>query len=162
MPRRPDHLGKARALAALGEANDAAAAVAQAEQALSRVDHESEPVWAKFTDAPYLFCYAALCFRDLGQPGQVERFAQESAAAARRQRRAVQSEAALSIADLQRHNVEAAAARALHVVDLAGSVNSWRAVATVRDLQRRTKPYATVHEVQRFNARASDLLGLAT
>lgn len=158
------HILEARALAAIGEAGDAAESVAKAEQAFSRVDHENEPAWAKFIDAPYLFGEAAHCFRDLGRPGEVERFAGESAAGARRQgraRRGALSEAALSIADLERRNVEAAASRALHVVDLAGSVNSTRAIETVRDLLRRMKPYAKVHEVQRFNARASDVLGLA-
>ncbi|MDG4796553.1 hypothetical protein [Micromonospora sp. WMMD1082] len=92
------------------------------------------------------------------------RFAEESATGARRQgraRRGALSEAALSIADLERANVEAAASRAARVVALAASVNSSRAVETVRDLQRRMKPYGNLHEVQRFNVRAGEMLGLA-
>ncbi|WP_326562047.1 hypothetical protein [Micromonospora sp. NBC_01796] len=126
--------------------------------------HENEPAWAKFIDGPYLFGEAAHCFRDLDQTAEIERFANESANGARRQgraRRGALSEAALSIAELQRTDVEGAATRAAHVVDLASSVNSSRTIETVRDLQRRMKPYAEVYEVQRFNAHAADLLGLA-
>jgi hypothetical protein len=158
------HILEARALAALGDTSGATAAVVQAEQVFGRVDHANEPAWAKFIDMPYLFGEAAHCFRDLGQSDQIERFAGESVIGARRQgraRRGALSEAALSVAELERRNVEAAATRALNVVELAGSVNSSRAVETVRDLQRRMKPYAGIYEVKRFNARAGDLLGLA-
>lgn len=158
------HILEARALAALGEATSASMAVTQAEQVFARVVPEDEPAWAKFIDGPYIFGEAAHCFRDLSQPSELERFANESAAGARRQgraRRGALSEAALSIADLDRANVEAAASRATRVVDLAASVNSSRAIETVRDLQRRLTHYGEVAEVQRFNSRASELLGLA-
>jgi hypothetical protein len=57
--------------------------------------------------------------------------------------------------------VEAAAAKSVFVVDLVATVNSSRGIETVRDLLRRLKPYDSVDEVQRFNARAAQLLGLA-
>ncbi|MGC4852197.1 hypothetical protein ACLQ24_02090 [Micromonospora sp. DT4] len=158
------HILEGRALAALGESVTAAASVVRAEQVFGRVVHDDEPAWAKFIDAPYIFGEAAHCFRDLGQPDELERFANESAAGARRQgraRRGALSEAALSVADLDRANVEAAASRAARVVDLAASVNSSRAIETVRDLQRRLKPFGNLHEVQQFNTRAGALLGLA-
>jgi hypothetical protein len=158
------HILEARALAALGESRATAAAVKRAEQTFALVDHEVEPAWAKFIDAPYLFGEAAHCFRDLGQPAEIERFAEESAAGARRQgraRRGALSEAALSIADLDRADVESAGARATRVVELAASVNSSRAIETVRDLQRRLKPHERIPEVERFNTTARDLLGLA-
>jgi hypothetical protein len=158
------YIPEGRALAALGEATTAAAAVAQAERTFEQVDHENEPEWARFIDAPYLFGEAAHCFRDLGQASQIERFAGESADGARKQgraRRGALSHAALAIGDLERNDVEGAAAKSLAVIDLAASVNSSRCIETVRDLQRRLKPYGEVHEVQRFNARAGELLGLA-
>ncbi|MEV0939004.1 hypothetical protein AB0I90_01310 [Micromonospora wenchangensis] len=158
------HILEGRALAALGEASAAAASVVKAEQVFGRVVHDDEPAWAKFIDAPYIFGEAAHCFRDLGQPSELERFATESAAGARRQgraRRGALSEAALSIADLHRANVEAAASRAMHVVDLSASVNSSRAIETVRDLQRRMTEFGSVSEVQRFNMHAKNALGLA-
>ncbi|MEW2386325.1 hypothetical protein AB0873_30225 [Micromonospora sp. NPDC047707] len=158
------HILEARALATLGERAAATRAITQAETTFNRVVHENEPEWAKFIDAPYLFGEAAHCFRDLGQPDQLEQFATESAEGARRQgraRRGALSHAALAVGDLERGDVESAAAKSLHVVDLAASVNSSRCIATVRDLQGRMKPYSNVREVQQFNARAGELLGLA-
>ncbi|WP_326556524.1 hypothetical protein [Micromonospora sp. NBC_01796] len=70
------------------------------------------------------------------------------------------SEAALSIAELGRTNVEAAAVRATHVVDLAASINSPR-IETVRDLQRRITPYGGVYEVQASPPMLSNFWGLA-
>ena len=125
---------------------------------------ENEPEWARFIDSAYLFGEAAHCFRDLAQPDQTDRFATESDQDAKRQgraRRGALSNAALAIAQLQRGEIEAAAAHATHVVDLASSVQSSRAVETVRDLQRRFKPYATLPAVQEFNTRARLALGTA-
>ncbi|WP_326551794.1 hypothetical protein [Micromonospora sp. NBC_01813] len=158
------HILEARAHAALGESTPAAAAVAKAEQTFARVDHDNEPVWAKFIDTPYMYGEAAHCFRDLRQPDDTERFATESAEGARQQgraRRAALSHAALATADLDRADVEAAATRATHVVELAASVNSSRTLETVKDLQHRLKPYATLPEVRHFTTRATELLGLA-
>jgi hypothetical protein len=138
--------------------------VASAERVFARVNHANEPEWAKFIDLPYVFGEAAHCFRDLHQVSEIERFAAESAAGARRQgraRRGALSHAALAIGDLTRKDAEGAATKGMRVVDLAASVNSSRCIETVRDLQRRMKPYAEVYEVQRFNARANELLGLA-
>jgi hypothetical protein len=158
------HILEARALASLGEASEASAAIVKAEQVFAQVDHAMEPEWARFIDTPYLLGEAAHCFRDLRQADQIERFATESAAVARSQgraRRGALSEAALAIGELERQNVEGAAARSLHVVDLAGSVNSSRCIETVRDLQKRLKPYGKVAEVEHFNRRAAEVLGLA-
>jgi hypothetical protein len=153
-----------RALASLGEAKGAAQAVARAENVFSRVNHADEPEWARFIDVPYVFGEAAHCFRDLAQADEIERFATESAEGARRQgraRRGALSEAALAIGALTRNDVEAAAAKGVEVVHLAASVNSSRCIETVRDLQRRLKPYSELPEVQHFNASAGELLGLA-
>ncbi|MCN0152271.1 hypothetical protein [Salinispora arenicola] len=153
-----------RAHAALGDTTAAVASVVRSERVFGSVIRDEEPAWAKFIDAPYIFGEAAHCFRDLGRPSELERFANESSTGARlqgRARRGALSEAALSIADLDRSNIEAAATRATHVVDLAASVNSSRAIETVRDLQRRLLPFGDVHEVQQFKVRANNLLGLA-
>ncbi|MDG4775134.1 hypothetical protein [Solwaraspora sp. WMMD792] len=158
------HVLEARALAALGESAPAAAAVAKAEHTFAQVDHDDEPVWARFIDTPYLYGEAAHCFRDLRQPDDTERFATASAEAARQQgraRRAALSHAALATADLDRADVEAAATRAAHVVELAATVNSSRTLETVKDLQHRMKPYASLPEVRHFTTRATELLGLA-
>jgi hypothetical protein len=158
------HILEARALAALGDSRGASSSVAEAERVFGRVVHENEPEWARFIDAPYLFGEAAHCFRDLGSVSEIERFAGESARAAQQQgraRRGALSTAALAAGDLYRRDVEGAASKSLQVVELAASVNSSRCVETVRDLQRRLKPYAALDSVARFNDRARDALGLA-
>jgi hypothetical protein len=157
------HILEARALAALGEADKASAAIIQAERVFEQVVPDNEPEWARFIDNAYLFGEAAHCFRDLAQPAQIDRFAGESAHAARRQgraRRGALSHAALAISDLTRGNVEAAAAKSTHVVELAASVNSSRCLQTVQDLQRRLRPYSHLGEVKAFHLKARDLLGL--
>ena len=71
------------------------------------------------------------------------------------------SHAALAVSALNRNDVETAALTDIHVVDLAGSVNSSRCIEAVRDLQRRLRPYTSMSEVEQFNTRARDVLGLA-
>jgi hypothetical protein len=153
-----------RALAALNEQRAASHAVAKAEEAFQHVVPENEPEWARFIDIPYVFGEAAYCFRDLGQVVQVERFASESATAASQQgraRRGALSHAALAISALDRRDVETAATMSLQVVDLTGAVNSSRCIEAVRDLQHRLRQHSQVPEVERFNERARELLGLA-
>ncbi len=155
---------EARALAALGEKGEAARVVARAEKTFGQVNHDNEPAWAKFIDAPYLFGEAAHCFRDIGDVGELQRFAAESAAGARAQgraRRGALSHAVIAVGQLTGGDAEAAAATGAKVVDLATSVNSTRCIATVQNLQQRLKPYGTLPEVQRFNEKAGALLGLA-
>lgn len=124
---------------------------------------ENESEWARFIDIPYVFGEAVHCFRDLGRTVEINRFASESVDAARRQgraRRGALSHAALAIGHLNQGDVEAAAAKGICVVDLAGSVNSSRCVEAVRDLQCRLRPYSRIPEVQQFNIHARDQLGL--
>jgi hypothetical protein len=131
---------------------------------LQHVVSENEPEWARFIDMPYILGEAAQSFRDLKHPNQIERFATESATAAKQQgraRRSALSHAALAISALNRNDVETAALTSHHVVDLAASVNSSRCIEAVRDLQRRLRPYASVSEVEQFSARALEVLGLA-
>jgi hypothetical protein len=155
---------ESRALAALKDQRAAALAVAKAEQTFQHVVPENEPEWARFIDVPYIFGEVSHTFRDLGQAGQVQRFASESAAAARQQgraRRGALSHAALAVSALHQKDIEAAAAIGTHVVDLAGTVNSARCIEAVRDLQLRLRPHSDVREVDNFNARAREVLGLA-
>lgn len=154
---------EARALATLGEERRATAAITGAERAFERVVRENEPEGARFIDRPYFYGEAAPCFRDLGKPQEIERFAGESVAVAHAQgraRRGALSHAALAVGELTRKNVEAAAAEATTVVKLASAVHSSRRRETVRNLRLRLRPYARQHDVQQFNALATDLLGL--
>jgi hypothetical protein len=144
---------EARALAALGEAPAAARAVAAAEQTFAQINPSDEPEWARFIDAAYVYGEAAHCFRDLEDTTQIDRVATESAQEAARQKRARRgalSQAALAVGLLTRGEVEAAAAKARRVVELAVQVNSSRCRETVRDLADRLRPYAGVAEVDEF------------
>jgi hypothetical protein len=155
---------EARAHAALGDSASAAQAVSRAETTFGLVKPENEEEWARFIDAAYLFGEAAHCFRDLGQPDDIDRFASDSASEANRQgraRRGALSQAALAIADLERNNVEESASKGIRVVDLASSVNSSRCVETVRDLRKRFTPYNSIPQVQEFQERARMFLDQA-
>ncbi|WP_245572412.1 hypothetical protein [Actinokineospora enzanensis] len=155
---------ESRAHASLGDSRAALSSAVKAEEVFGQVESDNEPEWARFIDLPYVFGELAHTFRDLRMPAESERFAAESASAADSQgraRRGALSHAALAVGALERNDVETAAARALTVVDLAGSVNSWRAIETVRDLQHRLAPFATTPEVATFNDRARQVLGLA-
>ena len=157
------HILEARALSVLGEERPACLAISAAERAFGRVVRENEPEWARFIDRPYLFGEAAHCFRDLGKPGEIVRFATESASVAQAQgraRRGALSHAALAVGELVAGDVEAATAEATMVVELTSTINSSRCLETVRNLRLRLHPYAHKDEVQQFNALAGDLLGL--
>jgi hypothetical protein len=71
----------------------------------------------------------------------------------------VLSHAALAVSALNRNDVETAALTDIHVVDLAGSVNSSRCIEAVRDLQRPLRPCTSVSEVQQFSARGGTFSG---
>ncbi|MGH3646658.1 MAG: hypothetical protein ACRDTM_05730 [Micromonosporaceae bacterium] len=155
---------EARALAALGDTLAATRAVTRAEASFDRVVPENEAEWARFIDAAYLFGEAAHCFRDLGDTTQITRFANDSAAEARRQRRARRgalSNAVLAIGDIASGEVESAAARGIGVVKLATTVSSSRSREAVRDLVKRTEPYREVPSVQDFHRQARSLLSPA-
>lgn len=154
---------EARALAALGEREAAASAVAAAEATFGRVVPEDEPEWARFIDVAYVFGEAAHCFRDLSDVDQIERFAGESAQEAARQQRARRgalSHAALATGQLLRGQPEAAAATGMQVVDLAATVDSSRCLETVRGLVEQLAPYDRHSEVATFAEHARNELNL--
>jgi hypothetical protein len=154
---------EARAHGSLRDATAATAAVARAERTFAAVDPANEPEWARFIDRAYLFGEAAHCFRDLSQPDQIDRFGTESDEDATRQgraRRSAFSQAVLATADVQRGEIEAATARGMHVIDLAATIESTRAVEAVRDLQRRLACHSHEPDVRQFNTRAKEALGL--
>jgi hypothetical protein len=153
-----------RAHAARGDGHAAAIAVGRAEQAFGNVVPGNEPEWARFIDAAYLFGEAALCFRDLGQPDDIDRFALESAAAAKQQRRARRgalSHGALAVAHLRRGEPDAAAHEGLTVCRMAALVESSRCRQTVRDLRQLLAPYKALSAVAEFDQQANDLLTVA-
>lgn len=155
---------ESRALAALGEAEQAAKRVAAAEAMFARVDPAVEPEWARFIDEAYVFGEAAHAFRDVGDVAQVDRFASESAEEAARQRRARRgalSHAAMASGLLMAGEPEAAV-KAMHVVDLAAAVDSSRCLETVRSLASQFGPYGHLSEVVEFREHARERLGVVT
>ncbi|MFD6355346.1 hypothetical protein [Nocardia tengchongensis] len=155
---------EARALARLGDAKATMRALQRAERTFETIDHDNEPEWARFIDPAYFFGEAAVCFRDLNQPTEIERCADLSIQACLEQRRARRgglSQAAVAMSFVQRNEIEAAAERAKIVVHLTSSVNSSRCLEAVTDLQKTLKPFDTVPAVQEFNTEALQLLGLA-
>lgn len=154
---------EARALAALGQRQAAASAVAAAEATFGRVVPADEPEWARFIDSAYVFGEAAHCFRDLSDVDQIDRFAGESAREAARQQRARRgalSRAALAMGQLLRGEPDAAARTGMQVVDLAATVDSSRCLEVVRDLAQRLAPYGEVAEVAEFGEHAREQLNV--
>ncbi|WP_280471474.1 hypothetical protein [Nocardia cyriacigeorgica] len=155
---------EARALARLGDAKGTAKAIQRAEANFETIDPLNEPEWARFIDRAYFYGEAAYCFRDLGQPDEVDRFASLSIQECREQRRARRgglSQAAVATAYVQRNEIEAAAHHAATVVRLTATVNSSRCLQAVSDLQRTLKPFESVAAVHDFNRDAARLLGMA-
>ncbi|MFE1148560.1 transcriptional regulator [Streptomyces albidoflavus] len=152
---------EARALAVLGEAKDAARAVAKSEAAFSRVVREEEPEWAKFIDGAYLHGEHANAFRDLRQAENSAEHARRSIAYAKTQnraRRGALSHAVLAVSHLQRGDLEAAHATGVRTVELAARVKSSRSVEAVQDVQRRMVPFGRHQLVADFNERARALV----
>lgn len=154
---------EARALARIGDNTAATRSLTRAEQIFETVDHDAEPEWARFIDRAYFFGEAAQIFRDLKQPGEIDRFAGisiDECLTQKRARRGGLSQAAVATAHVQRNEIEAAAERATIVVRLTSTVNSSRCLGAVSDLQKQLKPYAALQQVQDFNREASRMLGL--
>ncbi|MFC0114595.1 hypothetical protein [Kibdelosporangium aridum] len=153
---------EARALAVEGDKAGAAHAVSEAERAFDRVNMAEEPEWAQFIDPAYICGEWANTFRDLGLPAAAEPHARRSIAYARTQnraRRGALSHAALSVAQLQKRDLEAAHAAAVRTVDLARRVKSTRSVDAVRDLERRMVRVGGAHPlVADFKDRVRTLL----
>lgn len=152
---------EARALAKVGQQRAARQAVEESQRAFARVRPEEEQEWAQFIDAAYLHGEYAHTYRDLHDPGQAERHAQESIRAAKlqhRARRGALSQAALSAAHLQSRNLEAAHAAGLRAISLAKRVKSSRCVEAVQDVRRRMEPYGAHRLVTDFAERARDVI----
>ncbi|MER8234752.1 transcriptional regulator [Streptomyces sp. NPDC094049] len=147
---------EARALALLGEKNATARAIVQSELAFGRVEHVTEPAWAKFIDAAYLHGEHANAFRDLGQADTAAEHARESIQHARNQnraRRGAMSQAALAVTHLQKRNLEAAHSAGVRTLDLAVRVKSSRAVEAVQDVRQRMIPFGPHPLVSDFDER---------
>jgi len=154
---------QARAHATLGEAKDAAHAVAQSEAAFGKVHRVEEPEWARFIDTAYLAGEWANAFGEISRPVESARFARRSAAEARNQKRARRgalSRAALARAALTGRDVDldAAVHNAEQALDLAVTVKSSRCAAAIADLRTRIRPFHGVTAAREFDDRARVVL----
>ncbi|MGH3939139.1 MAG: hypothetical protein ACRDTG_10995 [Pseudonocardiaceae bacterium] len=152
---------EARAHAALGNAKEAAHAVAESEHAFERIDPLAEPDRAGFIDEIHLCGLWADTFADLRRPVEAARFARRSisaAAAQNRARREALSQATLARAALIRRDLDAALRAGHRALDLSTTVESSRCVAAVRDLRSRISPYRTLTAAREFDDRAREVL----
>jgi hypothetical protein len=157
------HAIEARGLALLGHRSDCARALRAAEDDLGRSVAAEEPSWLRYYDAAELSHHAAHCMRDLDQPGPAYGLACEalsgypdSAVRSRAFARTVQASALLG-----QREVEQACTTALDAVDIAGRIQSARAVDWLRDFQRRLQPFAGVPAAREFTERSRAILSSA-
>lgn len=145
---------QAHAHAALGEAREAAHAVAESERAFDRVDPDTEPTWAKFLDPACLAVMWAGAFADVGRPAETARFARHSIAAARAQGRVrteVFGQERLARSALARRDVHAAVAAGRRAVELLSIVRSVQCTDAVKSLRAQIGAYRNVAAVREFD-----------
>ncbi|OIK24278.1 hypothetical protein [Streptomyces malaysiense] len=151
------HAAEARGHALLGDARAAGAATARAVSAMERCDDGSgdDPVWIRHFDGAYLADELAHCHRDLGQPEQSARYAEQSLAghpASRARRRAI-GYVLLATAQVQQREVEQACATGMKAVELLETLRSNRGAEYLDDLQQRLEPFREEAVVREFGAR---------
>lgn len=150
---------QARAHGALGEAREAAHAVAQSEAAFGHIQREDEPEWARFIDPAYLAGEWANAFGDIARPLESTRFARHSATEAHTQnraRRGALSHAALARAALTPGHIDLDTAmhHAHQALGLTVTVKSSRCTAAITDLRTRIQPFRTVPTARDFDEQA--------
>ncbi|MER6327739.1 transcriptional regulator [Streptomyces sp. NPDC001034] len=151
------HAAEARGHALLGDARAAGSATARAISAMERCDDDSgdDPVWIRHFDMAYLADELAHCHRDLGQPEQSARYAEQSLAghpASRARRRAI-GYVLLATAQVQQREVEQACATGMKAVELLETLRSDRGAEYLDDLQQRLEPFRDEAVVREFGAR---------
>jgi transcriptional regulator with XRE-family HTH domain/tetratricopeptide (TPR) repeat protein len=125
------NISLARGYAIDAAGHDCVQAVAAAERALD-LAVPREQRWTRFLDEAYLSGEMALCFLDLGQPRQAERFALRAIELhTGRQRRLVLSHAVLATARSQFDDREGAEAALSEALDFTGHVQSSRALRAI-------------------------------
>jgi tetratricopeptide (TPR) repeat protein len=151
------HAAEARGHALLGDAPAAQASTGRAVAAMEQADAASgdDPVWIRHFDEAYLADELAHCHRDLGQPEQAARYAEQSLAAhpeSRARRRAIDY-VLLATAQVQQREIEQACATGLQAVELLETLRSNRGAEYLEDLQQRLEPFREESVVREFGAR---------
>jgi tetratricopeptide (TPR) repeat protein/transcriptional regulator with XRE-family HTH domain len=151
------HAAEARGHALLGDARAAQASTGRAVAAMEQADAASgdDPVWIRHFDEAYLADELAHCHRDLGQPEQAARYAEQSLAGhpeSRARRRAI-GYVLLATAQVQQREIEQACATGLQAVELLETLRSNRGAEYLEDLQQRLEPFRDESVVREFGAR---------
>ncbi|MEU2929997.1 transcriptional regulator [Streptomyces sp. NPDC048304] len=151
------HAAEARGHALLGDTRAAHASIGRAVTAMERADGSSgdDPVWIRHFDEAYLADELAHCHRDLGEPEQAARYAEQSLAGhpeSRARRRAI-GLCLLATAQVQQREIEQACGTGLKAVELLQTLRSNRGAEYLEDLQQRLEPFREEAVVREFGAR---------
>ncbi|MFH9673452.1 transcriptional regulator [Streptomyces sp. NPDC017405] len=151
------HAAEARGHALLGDARAAQAAGGRAVAAMERADGAAgdDPVWIAHFDEAYLADELAHCHRDLGQPEQAARYAEQALAghARSRARRRAIGYVLLATAQVQQREIEQACHTGMKAVELLETLRSNRGAEYLDDLQQRLEPFREEAVVREFGAR---------
>ncbi|ARZ68412.1 transcriptional regulator [Streptomyces albireticuli] len=150
---------EARGHALLGDARSfqivAARALGKLEQAENTAESGDDPTWIRHFDHAYLADELAHCHRDLGQPEQARRHAEDALAGhpeGRVRRRAI-GLLLLATAQVQQRDVDEACSTGTRALELLGTLRSNRGAEYLDDFQQRLAPYREEPVVREFGAR---------
>lgn len=149
---------EAHGLALLGEKKDCLAAIHEAECAFSGFSAADTPPWLGYFDGAYLAAKFAHSFRDLGRPGEAEKFARRSLDMSDGYERGRLFNTALlasTLADQRR--IEEACAVGTSAVEMTDSVRSVRSMSYLADLSRRLAPFRAEATVKRLYEQMADV-----
>ncbi|GHE00306.1 transcriptional regulator [Streptomyces alanosinicus] len=151
------HAAEARGHALLGDVRAAQASTGRAVTAMEQAEDSAgdDPVWIRHFDEAYLADELAHCHRDLGQPEQAARYAEQSLAGhpeSRARRRAI-GYVLLATAQVQQREIEQACGTGLKAVELLETLRSNRGAEYLEDLQQRLEPFREEAVVREFGAR---------
>jgi tetratricopeptide (TPR) repeat protein len=141
---------EARALASIGDARGCAEILHRAEQTFERSNPGEDPEWISYFDALELAGEAAHCFRDLGQPEETQRFAEQAIDLLHTPPRTRAFIGMVSAAGaLSAGNVDEAVSVATAAIGQAGSLQSSRYLRYVSDFHRSITEHHASHAAVR-------------
>jgi hypothetical protein len=149
------YAAEARGHALLGDTRACATVAGQAVEVLGRSRPDDDPDWIAHFDQAYLADELAHCHRDLGQPQQAVRRAEEALAGlgpTKARRRAI-GLLVLAQAQVQQREIERACHTGSQAVELLSGLRSDRGTEYLDDFRHRLEPYAQEVVVREFGAR---------
>jgi tetratricopeptide (TPR) repeat protein len=145
---------EAHGLALMSDAQGCLAALRESEEAFAAAADRDRPEWLAYFDGAYLAAKFGHCFRDLGRPGEAERFARRSLDMIDGYDRGRLLNLALLASILaDQRKVEEACETGLAALRIASEVRSVRTVAYLIDLSHRLAPFRAEPAVQMLDER---------